>query len=171
MCFQYDHSYQELGIRSMSRTRAGVTRALALLLLFASPTLLIGASASSDSDLEVASKIRSLELLRFEALKERNVAALDSLLDEDLMWVNANGTLSTKARYLGRLQDYASSQLKIETMTVKVFEGMATVVGIYNESGVKNNRPYRQRCRFIDTWSFKHDKWVLIAATATATIS
>ena len=171
MRIQYDHSHQEVGTRTAaSPLRSALGRSLIILLLFGCPAHLLVAGAT-DRDSDIATKVRSLEGLRFGAQKERNVAALDTLFDDGLMWVDANGVLSTKAGYMERLHQAGSSEIRIQSMTIKVFDQMAIVVGTYDESGLRNNRTYHQRCRFIDTWTLKRDRWVLIAATATATIS
>jgi hypothetical protein len=57
-----------------------------------------------------------------------------------------------------------------ESLAVKVF-GIAFVVGIYEERGLHAGHPYRRRCRFIDTWTYKSGNWLRIAAAATSTIS
>jgi len=171
MRFQYDYSHKKIDGTVTDRSRCAVTSLCIVLLIFGCVTFLTGASGESERDSDVASKVRSLEGLKFEAQKERNLAALDALFDDGLMWVDANGNLSTKAGYMERIHQSASSQLRIESMTVRVFDQMAIVVGIYDEGGIRNNRPSRQRCRFIDTWTLKRDKWVLIAATATSTIT
>lgn len=171
MRFQYDHPHQEVGASALIKLVVRVLLTIWLILLLLECRPLLTAAAASDLDSNVASKVRSLELLKFEAQRERNVAALDSLFDDGLMWVNAGGVLSTKAGYMASLRLSSNTQLRIESLNVKVLGQMAVVVGIYDESGVRNNRPYHQRCRFIDTWTLKRDKWMLIAATATATIS
>ena len=171
MCFQYDHPDQEVGTHARKLAMRGLIKTTTILLVFGCTSLFLIASAVSDRDSDVATRIRSLEALRFEAQQQRNLAALDALFDEGVMWVDANGVLSTKAGYLETLHDSSSGRIRVESMTIKVSGQMAIVVGIYNQSGIKNNRPYRQRCRFIDTWTFKRDKWVLIAATATSTIA
>ena len=171
MHFEYDHSHQKVATCArISRLRPSITTLCLILLLFGFP-LLPAAGGTSDADSDVASKVRSLEQLKFEAQKQRDLAALDALFDDSLMWVDTNGILSTKAGYMERLHQSATSQLRIESLSVKVFDQMAIVVGTYDERGIRNSRPYHQRCRFIDTWTLKRDKWLLIAATATSTIS
>jgi hypothetical protein len=56
-------------------------------------------------------------------------------------------------------------------MSVRGFGHLAVVFGIYEEKGIRNGQPYRQRCRFVDTWAFKKTGWKLIASTATSAIS
>jgi len=133
----------------------------------------IGTVRVPDREADIAAKLRGVEQLKFNAQQHRNGTALDEMLDDSLMWVNANGVLLTKAGFLERLHKSPSSPLRIvpESMTVNVFDHLAIVVGIYDEKGTRAGQPYQQRCRFIDSWSFKNGKWVLIAATATSTIS
>src|SRR5215471_15046940 len=118
----------------------------------------IGTVRVPDREADVATKLRSVEHLKFEPQQHRSTTALDEMLDDSLMWVNADGVLLTKAGYLESLHKSSSSPLHIvpETMTVSVFDHLAIVVGIYVEKGTKGGQPYQQRCRFIDTWAFKN---------------
>lgn len=146
-----------------------------LLVFFFTTAFFTTAPISADSlpprEPDSATTLRTLEQLKFDAQLHRNSAALDTMLDDGLMWVDEGGTLLTKSSYLQSLHDSSSTHLRIETMKVKVLDRMAIVVGIYDETGVKSGQPYHRHCRFIDTWALKNSKWILIAATATSTIS
>jgi len=120
---------------------------------------------------DTATALRSLEELKFDSQLHKKAASLDAMLDDGLMSVDEGGMLFTKTSYLESLHDSSPTQLRIETMKVKLYDRMAIVVGIYEETGVKAGEPYHRHCRFIDTWAFKNSKWILIAATATSMIS
>lgn len=128
-------------------------------------------SANRNSD--IASVLLSLERSKFSALQQADTAVLNAIFDDALMLVDSNGDLSAKAGYLEALRSSGTHLLRVvpESMTVKVFTGMAIVVGIYNETEMKAGHITHRRCRFIDTWQFKDGKWVCIAATATSAIA
>ena len=135
-------------------------------------TSALTAPSVPDRTSDIVATIQSLEQAKFDAQQRKSAAALDSILDDGLMWVGPNGLLSTKALYLQNLRMAGLTQLKIDSIIVKVFDAqLAIAFGIYDEKGVRAGQPYHQHCRFIDTWSFKGGKWMLIAATATSTIS
>lgn len=142
-----------------------------ILFLLLCTTAPIFADKVPQRESDTANAVRSIEQLKFDAQLRKNAATLDAMLDDGLMWVDEGGMLFTKSSYLESLHGSGSTQLRIETMKVKVYDRMAIVVGIYEETGVKAGQPYHRHCRFIDTWAFKNSKWVLIAATATSTIS
>lgn len=131
------------------------------------------AGLDTDRYTDIAATLRALEVLKFEAQQHKNISGLDSMLDNGLMWVTPAGELLTKAAYLASLQGPGVTELRIslEPMSIRIFDGLAIIVGIYSETGMKAGHPYHQRCRFIDTWAFKNGKWVCIAATATSTIA
>lgn len=120
-----------------------------------------------------AAKILSLENARFDAQKRKDNVALDLMLDSAIVWVDPDGRLLTKSEYLSGDHLASASILEIgpESMSVQFSGDTAVVVGIYRERGVRNGRPYRRRCRFMDTWVFKNGKWLCIAAAATSSVS
>lgn len=140
-------------------------------ILWATAVMSAGQPPAADS--EVATKIRHAESARFEAQRRRDTHALDGMLDNGVVWVDADGAQLTKSDYLARLRSSGKSWFEItpESMTVHVLGSIAIVYGIYREKGMRDGRPYQQRTRFIDTWNFKNGNWVCISAVATAAIS
>jgi len=51
-------------------------------------------------------------------------------------------------------------------MSVRTFGNTAIVVGTYRERAVKGEKVQLRRWRFIDTWVYKKNGWVLVAAAA-----
>lgn len=146
-------------------------RTVLLCLICGAPLFAADAGKNDPSGIEIV--LRRLEHLKFDAQQRKDTTAFGSMLDDAIIWVEPSGTLTTKAAYLAGLRDPNRQLLRVlpESMTVKVFDGVAIVVGIYDERGVKAGHPYHVRCRFIDTWAFKKATWVCIAATATSVIS
>jgi len=133
----------------------------------------LGADSAKKDAADVKVIVLRLEHLKFDAQHRKDIAALNSMLDDAVMWVDPNGALFTKAAYLTAVHDsnLQPEQIVPESLTVKVFDDIAIVVGIYDEKGLNAGHPYHQRCRFIDTWAWKKGKWVCIGATATSVIS
>ena len=142
-----------------------------LCLICVAPFFAADPGKNDPSDIEVV--LLRLEHLKFDAQQRKDTAALGSMLDDAIMWVEPNGALTTKAAYLAAFHDPSRQLLRIvpQSMQVNVFDGVAIVVGIYDERSLKAGRPYHVRCRFIDTWAFKQGTWICIAATATSVIS
>jgi hypothetical protein len=121
----------------------------------------------------VATNIRALESLRFDAQQRKDVGALNSIFDNALMLVDENGSLWTKADVLSNSHDSEIVLLRIvpKSLTVRVNGGVATAIGIYEQRRLKAGHTQIQRCRFIDTWVFKEGKWLCVASTATSVFS
>jgi hypothetical protein len=62
-----------------------------------------------------------------------------------VLWgVEAGGPRFTKVSYLEDLRNFSSTQRRIETIKVKVFNRMAIVSGTYEERGFKTGQPYHR---------------------------
>lgn len=72
----------------------------------------------------------------------------------------------TKADYLMRIkhQDPSTDEIALEPITVSVFGSTAIVTGSYQETQRKSGIRTFIRWRFLDTWVYKKNSWVLVAA-------
>jgi hypothetical protein len=104
-----------------------------------------------------------------QAVETRDTKALDTIFDNLLIYVEHDGSVMTKAEYLTTVRKSLGNPQHVTTekMTAHVWGSTAVVTGIYNETGVRGSKQYRRRGRFIDTWIFKNNTWICIAAQAT----
>jgi hypothetical protein len=169
--FEYDDGYPEMSANHVLLPRLAVKHFFALLVTCFAAALAAGQESNRDSD--ITTWIRTLESFRFDAQSRKDVEVLDSLFDDTLMLVDANGTLWTKADFLSnsRTSNIVLLRIAPESLTVRVNGYVAIVIGIYEERELKAGHPHVQRCRFIDTWALKDGKWLCIASIATAAIS
>lgn len=65
---------------------------------------------------DILTTIRDLERARFSAMKEGDLAALNVLLDDNLIYVHSNGHIDGKAAYLETLRQGA---IHYETIEIK----------------------------------------------------
>ena len=91
--------------------------------------LLVLAKAQITRDGE--SEIRELERQRFRAMEQVDVAMLDRILSDDLIYTQANGLQQTKAELIGVL---GSGDMKYESITpndvrVRTYHQAAVVTG------------------------------------------
>ena len=115
-----------------------------------------------------ATAIRALEHEWVEGQSRNDNRALDLIFDNSLVYVEY-GNLVSKGEYLSRVKSTASprlSQIVTEDMSVRIFGGTAIVVGTYRERFVGSGKRQLGRWRFIDTWIYKKNGWVLVAAAA-----
>ena len=112
--------------------------------------------------------IRALEREWTVGQSRNDNRALDLLFDNALVYVEY-GRLMSKGEYLARIRQYAPEldQIEMGPMSVHVFGSTAIVVGTYVEKQVQSSRKQVKRWQFIDTWAYKKNGWVLVAAGAS----
>ena len=142
-------------------------RLAALLVLLCTAALLI--HAQDDSDHGVESKIIALEKAWNQAYKAGDRRALDTILDNDIVLINDDGTVQSKAEFLASVTASNSQEQQVapESMSVHMFGNAAIATGVFRAKGVENGKPYVRRERFVDTWVFKGGKWTCVATNAT----
>jgi len=136
---------------------------LAILLL--ALVCLISTLAPAQDDAAARSKVVALEKAWNQAYKLGDTKALGSILDDDIVLVEDDGSLKTKAQFLATVKAATSNEEQVvpESLTVHVFGKTAIAIGVI---GVKGKSGLRRE-RFIDTWLNKNGNWVCIATDAT----
>lgn len=115
--------------------------------------------------------IRALEREWTVGQSRNDNRALDLLFDNALVYIEY-GKLISKGEYLSRIRQYAPEldQIEMGPMNVHVFGSTAIVVGTYVEKQVQSSRRQVKRWQFIDTWVYKKNGWVLVAAGAAPVV-
>ena len=128
------------------------------------------APAQGADDSGVQSRIVALEKAWNQAYKAGDRRALDSILDKDIVLINDDGTVQTKAEFLAGITKAVSSQeqqVAPESMTVHVHGNVAIASGVFRAKGTEAGKSYVRRERFVDTWVYREGKWVCVATNAT----
>ncbi len=137
-----------------------------MIIISAMSLLVYGQKASDPS---TVATIRALEHEWTEGQAHNDNRALDLIFDNALVYVEY-GRLVSKGDYLARIKTEAieSDQIVMESMTVWTFGRTSIVVGTYSEKekDLKRRTAARKRWRFVDTWVYKKNGWVLVAAGA-----
>ncbi len=130
------------------------------------------AAPQNVADAGAATRVIALEHAWNQAEQRKDIKALDSILDNAMVYVDYDGSLLTKSEFLSKISahDAHPQQEVTESMTARVFGNTAVVTGVYLAKGLENGKPYTRRGRFIDTWVFKSGAWVCIASQATPTL-
>ena len=144
--------------------RSGIV--FCVLLLFLSLPLAGQEAANADSQ---RTKILALENAWNRAEQNKDVKALDGLLASTLVYVDYDGTLMDKAKFIASVKapSLHPEQIVNESMTAYVYGDSAVVTGIYREKGVRNGKAYSRRGRFTDTWVNQSGTWVCAASQST----
>jgi hypothetical protein len=114
-------------------------------------------------------RILALERAWNQAVQQKDAKAVEPLLDEELIYIDDDGTIMNKAHYLTSVRESAQHFQRIvnESTQVRFFGKSAVVIGIYREQGVKNGKPYILRDRFVDTWIDQNNAWMCVASQST----
>src|SRR6266704_1573307 len=126
-------------------------------------------SAQDESDRATQSKIVALEKAWNQAYKLADRKALDTLLDDQIVLINDDGSVQTKTQFLASVKATNSQEQQVapESMSVHVFGNTAVATGVFRARGVEGGKRYVRRERFVDTWLFNAGKWVCVATNAT----
>jgi ketosteroid isomerase-like protein len=114
-------------------------------------------------------RILALETAWNHAEQAKDVAALDQLLAPQLIYIDYDGSLSSKQEFLANVKSegLAPEQIVNEQQTAHVFGDCAIVTGVYREKGVNKGKPYNRRGRFTDTWVKVNGTWQCVASQST----
>jgi ketosteroid isomerase-like protein len=136
--------------------------------------LLLTASLRAVAQDQVDSAAQRSRVMVFEsawgmAEKNKDVRALDALLDDSLTYIDYDGTLKTKSDFLAGVKARSDNreQEVVESMSARVYGDTAIVIGIYRVKGVDKGKPYQRRGRFTDTWVNRKGLWVCVASQYT----
>jgi ketosteroid isomerase-like protein len=137
---------------------------LLMVFVYAASLFVMGQDDSS-----VQSKVIALEKAWNQAYKAGDTKALDGILDDQIVLINDDGSVQTKAEFLKTVKksDSQEQQVAPESMSVHVFGSAAIATGVFRAKGVEAGKPYVRRERFVDTWVYKGGKWVCVATNAT----
>ena len=126
-------------------------------------------AAQNDTNSGVQSKIIALEKAWNQAYKLGDTRALEGILDDQIVLINDDGSIQTKAEFLASVKPAKSQEQQVapESMSVRVFGTTAVATGVFRAKGVEAGKSYVRRERFVDTWVNKGGKWVCVATNAT----
>lgn len=150
-----------------SRSRFARAMTCGIALLFAT-SLSAVAQGQGDSAAQ-RSRVLAFESAWGMAEKDKDVKALDALLDDSLTYIDYDGTLKSKGDFLAGVKapsDNREEQV-IESTSAHVYGDTAIVIGVYRVKGIDKGKPYQRRGRFTDTWVYRNGLWVCVASQYT----
>ncbi len=113
-----------------------------------------------------APQIRAAELQLTDFYKQRDVAGLAGMLDEDFVITFEDGSTLSKTGYISFMAAPSEQVAVAEMLDMKIrIHGMTGIVtGVYHERGTTKGKAYEYRDRFTDVWKRKNGKWLMIAS-------
>jgi ketosteroid isomerase-like protein len=130
----------------------------------ASPS--IAAPPATGAELE----IRAMEKLWNEARVRADIAALERILDRDWTVTHGDGTIDTKAAYLGDLKSGArkfSADVKEDELSIRINGDTAIAAGLSESNVTYKGRPSGGLLRFTRVYVKRDGRWVMLVSHAT----
>jgi len=123
---------------AIRRVRSPTRRLCACLMIVVCTTVLL-VRAQDDSASAVRSRIIALEKARNQAYKAGDIRALDAILDNEIVLINEDGSVQSKAEFLGSIKTTSNNsqeqQVSPESMSVHGFGDTAIATGIFRAKG------------------------------------
>jgi ketosteroid isomerase-like protein len=110
-----------------------------------------------------------LDRQRMEAMARKDLAALDALISEDLVYTHSTARLDTKQSLLGAMESGATVYTSVLPSEVKAQDLGDTVVltGSARIGVLAQGRANDFAVRFTDVWANKAGKWQMVAWQST----
>lgn len=105
-----------------------------------------------------------------QAEQNKDANALANLLSENLVYVDYDGSISTKQQFLAQVKntDITGEQNINEGLAVHMYNNnVAVSTGVYRDKGLEKGKPFQRRARFTDVWLNQIGKWECIASQST----
>jgi hypothetical protein len=115
------------------------------------------------------SEVRLAERQRFEAMTKQDVAALDTLLDDELEYVHSGGNLESRQQFIDAIQKktLVYESIAPSEVRVRVYDGLALAMGrsamrVRTATGVSSFE-----IRFTEVYVRREGHWLLTAWEST----
>jgi uncharacterized protein (TIGR02246 family) len=138
------------------------------------PILLLAALPAGAASLHAqvppgASAVLAAERRWTEALVKSDVAALEALYADDLVYVHSGGNVETKGQFLDRVRKGGLKYQKVELVDprVRVFGSAAVVNGAFDVSVLVDGQPMNHRVIYTHVYAERNGGWRLVAHQTT----
>lgn len=115
-------------------------------------------------------RIMALESAWDQAEQNKDANALANLLAENLVYVDYDGSISTKQQFLAQVKSpgVSGEQINNEGVNVRLYgSSVAVSTGVYRDKGMEKGKPFSRRGRFTNVWLNQNGKWECIASQST----
>ncbi len=114
-------------------------------------------------------EIRALEDRRYRAMIDGDVAALETLLGDDLVYTHSTSLVDSKGTYLEKLRSKKVVYRKAERTneTIQIHGNTAVLTGEVRLEVLVDGRPRALRSRFTNVWAKRPRGWQMVAWQST----
>ena len=145
-------------------------KALVALLALLGACAVLGAARQATRPSGEEGRIIALESAWDQAEQNKDASALANLLADNVVYVDYDGSISTKQQFLSQAKsaDITGEQINNEGVTVRLYgNNVAVSTGIYRDKGIEKGKPFSRRGRFTNVWLNQNGKWECIASQST----
>ena len=116
-----------------------------------------------------AQKIIDLDKKRMEAMAKKDIATLNALISDDLVYTHSTARLDTKQSLIGNMEAGSTVYTSVVPSDVKAQDLGDTVVltGSCRISVISQGRPNSFGVRFTDVYANRGGQWQLVAWQST----
>jgi ketosteroid isomerase-like protein len=116
-------------------------------------------------------KVIDLDKQRMEAMAKKDLAALNTLISDDLVYTHSSARLDTKKTLIGNMESGSTVYTAVVPSDVKAQDLGDTVVltGSCKISVMSQGRPNSFGVRFTDVWANKGGQWQMVTWQSTRT--
>ena len=125
---------------------------------------------STPYDVQVKNEILEIEALRCRSLVEEDLATLERLLSDDLVYVHATGIVDGKPAYLALLREKVRFLAAVrERLDICIYDGLAVATGSLAQSIeiVESGQRVDMRLMTTQVWRHHESNWKLVNFQAT----
>jgi ketosteroid isomerase-like protein len=116
-------------------------------------------------------KVIELDKQRMDAMAKKDLAALNTLISDDLIYTHSSARLDTKKTLIGNMESGGTVYTSVVPSDVKAQDLGDTVVltGSCKISVMSQGRPNSFGVRFTDVWANKGGQWQMVTWQSTRT--
>ncbi|SPE28099.1 conserved exported hypothetical protein [Acidobacteriia bacterium SbA2] len=110
-------------------------------------------------------EIRDLERQRFRAMEHVDVAALNRILSDDLIYTHASGLQQTKAEMIGVLGsgDFKYESISADSTRIRIFDQTAVVTGRAAMKVKSGQGEQTFKLCYLDVYVKQDGRWQMVA--------
>ncbi len=111
------------------------------------------------------SEVRVVEQRRFEAMMNRDVVALDTLLDDELTYVPGKGSIQSRKEFLDAIKKRSTvyDSIAAHDVRVRVYHGLALATGRAEQHVRDSKGASKITVRFTEIYVRREGRWLLSA--------
>jgi len=112
-----------------------------------------------------AQKIVDLDRQRMNAMAQKDIATLNTLLSDELVYTHSSARLDTKQSLIGAMESGATVYTALEPSDVKAadFGNVVVLTGSARIHVTSQGRPNAFSVRFTDVYAEKNGQWQMVA--------